>query len=293
MNKNIRLLLFGFIFILLCSSLASAANVTANFTATPTSGSAPLTVTFNSTSTNAASLQWNFGDGTGNFSDQNLPHTFNTAGTYTVTLTAYNGTESHTTTQAITVNAVSSTAPTASFTANVTEGAAPLSVAFNDTSSGGPTSWAWNFGDGSDNSTLQHPTHLFTSTGTYNVILTATNSDGSNTATKTITIHPKTYFKGDRIWDRDAGQSTNYTWDAKSFSGFFYDLDSGLTSETMSITNIDRTIGIDNLVYRTQSVESDFEHSGWGKYDVIGFMAEKYFACRVLFDCPQEPRSGL
>jgi S-layer protein (TIGR01567 family) len=235
-------------------------------------------VTFNSTSTNAASLQWNFGDGTGNFSDQNLPHTFNTAGTYTVTLTAYNGTESHTTTQAITVNAVSSTAPTASFTANVTEGAAPLSVAFNDTSSGGPTSWAWNFGDGSDNSTLQHPTHLFTSTGTYNVILTATNSDGSNTATKTITIHPKTYFKGDRIWDRDAGQSTNYTWDAKSFSGFFYDLDSGLTSETMSITNIDRTIGIDNLVYRTQSVESDFEHSGWGKYDVIGFMAEKYFA---------------
>ncbi|MDK2948064.1 MAG: hypothetical protein PWQ63_1224, partial [Methanolobus sp.] len=87
-----------------------------------------------------------------------------------------------------------------------------------------------------------------------------------------------TYFSGDRIWDADAGQSTTYTWDAKSFSGFFYDLESGLSSETMTITGISRTIGDEKLVYETRPVETDFEHSGWGKYQVIGFMAEKYFA---------------
>jgi len=38
-------------------------------------------------------------------------------------------------------------APTADFTANVTSGAAPLAVAFSDTSTGDPTGWAWFFGD--------------------------------------------------------------------------------------------------------------------------------------------------
>ena len=38
--------------------------------------------------------------------------------------------------------------PTAGFIATPTSGAAPLTVNFTDTSSGSPTSWAWNFGDG-------------------------------------------------------------------------------------------------------------------------------------------------
>ncbi|MDP2217685.1 MAG: S-layer protein domain-containing protein [Methanolobus sp.] len=123
---------------------------------------------------------------------------------------------------------------------------------------------------------------------TYNTTLAQGNhtyifymSDGTNpvsTASATITIHPKTYFTGDRIWDEDAGQSTTYTWNAKSFSGFFYDLETGFSSETMKITDISRTIGDGKLVYRTESVESNFGRSGWGKYQVIGFMAEKYFA---------------
>jgi len=106
-------------------------------------------------------------------------------------------------------------------------------------------------------------------------------SDGTNpvsTNSATFTVRPKTYFTGDRIWDEDAGQSTEYTWDAKSFSGFFYDLESGFSSETMTITDIGRTIDDGDIVYRTEPVESNFEHSDWGKYQVIGFMAEKYFA---------------
>ncbi len=51
---------------------------------------------------------------------------------------------------------------TANFTANVTCGYAPLTVDFNDISKGEPTSWNWDFGDGT-NSTVESPgTHTVT-----------------------------------------------------------------------------------------------------------------------------------
>ena len=61
--------------------------------------------------------------------------------------------------------------PTASFSASVTGGQAPLSVQFADTSAGSPTSWAWDFGDGST-ADVQNPAHTFASPGTYVVGLT-------------------------------------------------------------------------------------------------------------------------
>ena len=63
------------------------------------------------------------------------------------------------------------------FTADVTEGSAPLSVTFTDQSTGNPTSWKWTFGDG-DSSLLQNPVHIYQSTGSYTVKLSI--SDGTN-----------------------------------------------------------------------------------------------------------------
>jgi PKD repeat protein len=83
-----------------------------------------------------------------------------------------------------TVQGGGAVAPTASFSAAPTTGAAPLTVQFTDTSSGSPTAWAWDFGDGG-NSTAQNPSHAYTAAGTYTVALTATNSAGSDTATRT------------------------------------------------------------------------------------------------------------
>ncbi|MCE7699605.1 MAG: PKD domain-containing protein, partial [Methanobacterium paludis] len=74
--------------------------------------------------------------------------------------------------------------PSANFTSNVTNGTAPLSVQFNDTSNGTPTSWSWDFGDGS-NSTDENPVHKYTKAGTYSVSLTAGNDAGNNTVTQT------------------------------------------------------------------------------------------------------------
>ncbi len=54
-----------------------------------------------------------------------------------------------------------------------------LSAQFNDLSTNTPTSWLWDFGDGSTN-TEQHPAHTFATPGDYTVCLTAANDWGSN-----------------------------------------------------------------------------------------------------------------
>ena len=77
-----------------------------------------------------------------------------------------------------------SAAPVVNFTANTTTGTAPLSVQFTDTSTGSPTAWAWDFGDNST-STSRNPVHTYANAGTYTVSLTASNSAGSNTMTRT------------------------------------------------------------------------------------------------------------
>ena len=80
------------------------------------------------------------------------------------------------------------TAPTAHFTASPTSGNAPLTVNFTDTSTGDPTpSPSWAFGDGGT-STSSTPTHTYTASGVYTVILTATNTAGSDTEQATISV---------------------------------------------------------------------------------------------------------
>ena len=160
---------------------------TASFTATPTSGPAPLQVAFADTSTGSpTSRSWDFGDG-GTSTAASPTHTFSSAGSYTVRLTVANATGSDSTTKTITATASQPQPPTASFTATPTSGTAPLNVAFTDTSTGGPTSWSWDFGDGGSAST-RNPTHIYTSTGTHTVTLTAGNAGGEDSDSKTITV---------------------------------------------------------------------------------------------------------
>ena len=61
-----------------------------------------------------------------------------------------------------------------------------LDASFTDTSSGDPTGWAWDFGDGAT-SELQNPVHTF-APGTYRVRLTASNADGSDDTSHSLTI---------------------------------------------------------------------------------------------------------
>lgn len=69
--------------------------------------------------------------------------------------------------------------PIANFTVNATRGVSPLSVNFQDNSSGLVENWHWDFGDG-NTSTDQNPTHEFES-GNFTVNLTVSNGNGTST----------------------------------------------------------------------------------------------------------------
>ena len=205
----------------------------------------------------------------------------NSEGAYTVnvTVTDANGT-SDTEIKENYIKVLPQSVPTADFEADVKKGPAPLTVKFTGklTSISDP-SWNWNFGDG-NSSIEQNPTHIYNSEGKYTVNLTVTGNGGTNypvEKTNYIEVQAKTASSGNRIWE-EGSMDTTYTWDAQSFSGFFYDLDTGVSSEKMTITGIGSNIKSGNIEYSTNSTETGFEYGGWGSYQVIGFMAEKYFA---------------
>jgi len=155
----------------------------ANFSGSPTSGTAPLTVNFTDLSTGSiTSWSWTFGDG-GTSTAQNPSHQYTSAGTYTVSLTVVGpgGSDGETKNNYITVNPC--VTPTAGFVGSPTSGDYPLTVYFTDQSSNA-TSWNWNFGDGGT-STAQNPSHTYTAAGTFTVTQTVTNSCGSDQLVRT------------------------------------------------------------------------------------------------------------
>ena len=107
---------------------------------------------------------------------------------YTVALSVSNNYGSHSASKHITVLAPCAP-PSANFSWSPATPLVGKWAQFTDQSSGAPTAWAWNFGDGTG-STVKNPTHVFTAKGTYNVTLTATNACGSNSATKPVTVKP-------------------------------------------------------------------------------------------------------
>jgi PKD repeat protein len=153
--------------------------------AAPTAGFTAATngqqVTMTNASAGATSYAWAFGDGNTSTSAQPV-HTYANAATYTITLTATSTCGTATATQIVTILQT----PTASATASVTAGCAPFTTTFSSTSTGQPSSLAWQFPGGSPaTSTAANPTVTYALPGTYNVILTATNGAGSGTVTLT------------------------------------------------------------------------------------------------------------
>ncbi len=201
------------------------------FTASPTSITAGQSVQFTDQSTNnPTSWIWNFGDGNTS-TIQNPSHSYSNAGQYTVSLKATNniGSNTKTITNYITVNAIIGSGPVAAFTASktiITEG---QSIQFTDQSTNNPTSWSWEFGDGGT-STSKSPSHKYSDVGTYTVTLTATNSFGSDSETKSgyvtvnpdgsapvaaFTASPTTIKAGQSIQftDQSTNSPTSWSWD--------------------------------------------------------------------------------
>ena len=125
-----------------------------------------------------------------------------------------------------------------------------------------------------------------------NVHIKTANQDGTNDA-------PLRYYIYKGITDagtyKQRGTVANVmmnqvTWDNSTFSGFYYDIDKNVGAETLTIrptaaTPTGATLSdqpdandIRGVVYQTKAQLKTFKFKPWGQYDVIGFLADKYFA---------------
>jgi PKD repeat protein len=153
-----------------------------DFVADKTRGGAPMSVNFMDKSLGEpTSWNWDFGDGATS-TEKNPAHTYTSLGSYTVVLTVSNTNGKDTTSKAGYI--VTTLAPVAGFKVDQRIGKAPFIVQFKDLTTNNPTSWNWQFGDGTTSSE-QNPRHIYPREGAYDVRLTASNQYGSDTAYKT------------------------------------------------------------------------------------------------------------
>ncbi len=171
----------------------------ADFSGTPTTGVAPLTVNFTNQSIGTYdTFEWDFGDG--GTSDLNSPsHQYTIPGIYDVRLIVRGpgGADTLTRVQYVTVSTL---APVADFGGTPTSGVAPLSVQFTSLSTGEIDVFQWSFGDGTTSS-LQNPSHTYTDPGSYDVRLIVLGPGGADTLLRTAYIEalippPTAAFEG-------------------------------------------------------------------------------------------------
>lgn len=130
------------------------------------------------------SWEWSFGDGDTAFT-QNTTHTYSAPGSYTLTFTVGNGCSDTTVISSITVdNSIIPSVWSWSFPDTVCPGD---SVFFNS-SGQNLVSYSWDFGD-TNFSLQENPDHIYSFTGSYDVIFTGTNGCGnSNNDTTTVVV---------------------------------------------------------------------------------------------------------
>lgn len=147
-----------------------------DFSADRTEGNSPLTVQFTDKSVmKGVSWAWS-SNGVLFASEQNPKFTFTTPGKYTIKMevTDANGVTNSAVKESY-INVLSS--PVADFSFGPQPAGISESVQFTDQSTGSPTSWMWDFGDG-NTSSLQSPAHAYAKAGTYEVMLTVSNAFG-------------------------------------------------------------------------------------------------------------------
>ncbi len=230
--------------------------LTAMFSGTPTTVCAGGSVTFTDQSlASPTSWTWSFpGGNPSSFIGQTPPAiVYNTAGTYDVTLTVSDGTNTdpEVKTGYITVKNV-----VANFTGTPTTVVVGNSVTFTDNSSCSPATWAWSFPGGTPSTFNGQipPAIVYSTTGTYDVSLTVTKPSGSDTKTKTayIVVTPPifnitngsiTTCAGDFY---DTGGPTGAYQDNETFTETFYPSTPG-SMIRFNFTSFSTELGYDTL----------------------------------------------
>lgn len=190
-----------------------------------------------STSTNL-NYFWSFGDGTSS-TLQNPTHTFPAYGYYQVCLTIYDTLCQSTFCDDILIGNVPDTnnvpcAANFSYTQTPSPSTNFSTFTFTDLSTGNPTAWLWNFGDGGV-STLQNPTHTYTSNGIYLVTLTINST--LNQCTSTFVG----YLSVDSIWTTNCQSAFSWQPGNVPYNVGFYDFSMGNNITSWSWTFGDGT----------------------------------------------------
>lgn len=210
---------------------------TVDFTGNPLFGCNPPTqVNFlnNSTGSGALNYTWKFGDGQTS-SATNPSHTYTSAGQYPVTLIVSDQVGcTDSLVRPAYVNVVDSViVDFLSSTVNACQGE---TVSFFDNSTATPISWEWDFGDG-NTSTLQNPTHIYNTPGTYTVTLTADyqgSCSGTEVKTGFITVAeiPTVSFTADETQGCGLPFSINFTNTSSGATSYLWDFGDGGTATT-------------------------------------------------------------
>src|SRR5437879_2023562 len=159
-----------------------------DFVSFPTVTAGSPTV-FNATTPGFSSYYWDFGDGTYSYPSSLASHTYSRSGTYFVVLSGYNAssytgfypTASHVLVVGSGVVAADLVYPTISVAVGPVYPSSGSPIVFNATATGGtsPYAFSWDFGDGLT-STGNTVTHVFSTGGTFTVVLTVSDASGAH-----------------------------------------------------------------------------------------------------------------
>jgi PKD repeat protein len=167
------------------SSSVQSIELVPDFNVSPSTPEVGMAVQFTDSSTgNPASWSWDFGDGSQG-SGKNPQHSYQASGALNIKLTISNGAQSKSVTRPINVLALLT--PDFSFSPGSPK--AGDYIQFQDSSAGNPTSWSWDFGDGSK-SMVKNPQYAYSQAGTYSATLSVSNGYYTKSIAKTIVVNP-------------------------------------------------------------------------------------------------------
>ena len=233
------------------------------FTADPTTGCAPLNVSFNDLTevgagVNIIGYTWVFGDG-GSASGASPNHWFTQPGSYYVSLEIQTNLPSCDATEVYNDLITVTQGPFVSFTTSPSPATAcdpPLVVSFtNNSGSASPLTYAWNFGNGNTSTDEDPAAETYDQNGNFTISLTATDPDGcASTYTRPVSIGSPTtaFIIPDTICFEDSVLMIN-----NSSSGFYqWVFAAGNIPQITSIANPwvqFNTPGIQNVTLTTSS----------------------------------------
>ena len=168
------------------------ASPVADFTLSPTSGTAPLLVSFDASGASDSDgsitgYRWAFGDGATS-SGLTASHRYDKAGRYTIrlTVTDNNGASGSKTKTVVVTKADAQQPPVAIASVDDPDALAGQTLTFSSKGSSAPNStisqWRWDFGDGSS-ATTANPSHAYSKPGVYSVTLTIQTANARSATT--------------------------------------------------------------------------------------------------------------